>query len=380
MEWQQHEMIYIDTEKWLASALWNAFGPDVPRISVESPSLPGKWDVERLVKDYGAQLVAMRRPYQVPKARPLPKGTTSCPMALIRVAPQLFIWVEATLHSRDITVISGSREAAETLMGQLVETYWKRRPQRRDTPKFSVIVTGSNGLDSASVHLEKPFIRKVDELALYYGADFIDFHQGLHAKMKTRRNGVILFEGPPGTGKTTYIRCCMHWLRKSHHFLTIPLHEFDHMTSSRATAFWLEQKELHANKTLVLVIEDAEQLITGDGDDRNPQIATLLNLSDGLLGEYLQLQILLTVNCSIDDIDPALKRRGRLMDYRRFGLLDTGQAIQLAANQGFSIPTGDQDEWTLSDIFFHQEAPQRPRPRRKVVGFGPPDLDEDVPF
>ena len=127
------------------------------------------------------------------------------------------------------------------------------------------------------------------------------------------------------------------------------------------------------------MIEDAEQLITGDGHDRNPQIATLLNLSDGLLGEYLQLQIMLTVNCSIDDIDLALKRRGRLMDHRRFEPLCTGEAIQLAANQGFSIPAEDQDEWTLSDIFFHQETPSQPRPRRKVVGFVA-RMDEDVPF
>jgi len=44
------------------------------------------------------------------------------------------------------------------------------------------------------------------------------------------------------------------------------------------------------------------------GSDNREQVSALLNLSDGMLADFLRLQIICTINCSAADIDPALLR------------------------------------------------------------------------
>jgi hypothetical protein len=39
--------------------------------------------------------------------------------------------------------------------------------------------------------------------------------------------------------------------------------------------------------------------------------STLLNLTEGILGDFLSIQIICTVSCKASDLDPALMRPGR---------------------------------------------------------------------
>jgi hypothetical protein len=57
------------------------------------------------------------------------------------------------------------------------------------------------------------------------------------------------------------------------------------------------------NKNTVFVIEDAEELITSREDVRNSNLSMLLNLTDGLLGESLGIQIIATFNTDVKNID-----------------------------------------------------------------------------
>ncbi|NBB79442.1 MAG: hypothetical protein GVY36_08355 [Verrucomicrobia bacterium] len=149
----------------------------------------------------------------------------------------------------------------------------------------------------------------------------------------------------------------MWQLRRTHRFYTIPLQEFTRMTASDLTSFWLDEKKEHAKQTIVMVIEDAEGLIRGDGHERSPQIATLLNLSDGLIGELLEFQIIVTVNCPLEDIDTAITRKRRLMAYHEFGRLTGDEAARLAAHYKLELPEPSPAEgWTLAEVFNFSEA------------------------
>ncbi len=54
--------------------------------------------------------------------------------------------------------------------------------------------------------------------------------------------------------------------------------------------------------------EDADAAIMTRGKDNQDQVSALLNLSDGMLGDFLSLQIICTINCAAAEIDQALLR------------------------------------------------------------------------
>jgi len=122
-----------------------------------------------------------------------------------------------------------------------------------------------------------------------------------------------------------------------------------------------------------LIIEDAEDPIRGDGHERPPQIATLLNLSDGLVGELLEFQIIVTVNCPLEDIDPAITRKGRLMAYHEFRRLTEAESVRVAARHGLELPRDvSREGWCLAEIFnLGEKAGYEPRASARM-GFQAP--------
>jgi SpoVK/Ycf46/Vps4 family AAA+-type ATPase len=66
------------------------------------------------------------------------------------------------------------------------------------------------------------------------------------------------------------------------------------------------------NRKTVLIVEDADHLIVEREKGTLSGISTILNMSDGLLGTALNLHIIATTNQQSLNIDPAVKRPGRL--------------------------------------------------------------------
>ena len=100
------------------------------------------------------------------------------------------------------------------------------------------------------------------------------------------------------------------------------------------------------------------------GADNRDQVSALLNLTDGMLGDFLRLQIICTINCSAADIDPALLRPGRLLCHRVFGRLDRAQAARLAERLGRKLPVAG--DYSLAEVFAGHEQEQR---GRRAIGF-----------
>jgi hypothetical protein len=103
----------------------------------------------------------------------------------------------------------------------------------------------------------------------------------------------------------------------------------------------------------ILIIEDAENIIRDRNEitfDASQAVANLLNLSDGLLGDAMHMQIIATFNCDLGTIDKALLRKGRLIVHHEFGKLEVNNAKILPEKLGFgmehiSIPM------TLAEIY-----------------------------
>jgi SpoVK/Ycf46/Vps4 family AAA+-type ATPase len=129
-------------------------------------------------------------------------------------------------------------------------------------------------------------------------------------------------------------------------------------------SFWTDERWQHSDKKFVVILEDSDAALMTRGSDNREQVSALLNLSDGMLADFLRLQIICTINCSAADIDPALLRPGRLLCHRVFGRLDYAQAARLAESLGRKLPQAH--DYSLAEVFAGQDTDEISRPR---IGF-----------
>jgi len=115
----------------------------------------------------------------------------------------------------------------------------------------------------------------------------------------------------------------------------------------------------------VIIIEDAERIITGK-ENRTDTIAGLLNITDGLLGDCLNIQIICTFNTDIRRIDKALLRQGRLIALYEFRELTATKSNMLLKQLKSDKSTST--EMTLADIF-NIDQPEFSYHEKGSVGF-----------
>lgn len=191
--------------------------------------------------------------------------------------------------------------------------------------------------------IKKPHLN----LDLNYGQDFMPVHEKImNALNQKDRQGVVLLHGIPGSGKTHYIRYLINIL-KDKELIYVP----PDMAYALSAPDFLPFLMKHSNA--VLVIEDAENIIRDRQFQDNQAVANLLNLSDGLLGDCLNLQIIATFNSDITKIDAALLRKGRLIAQWKFDKLPVEQAQRLSESLGFQ--TTIQEPMTLAEIYGQSE-------------------------
>jgi len=201
-------------------------------------------------------------------------------------------------------------------------------------------------------------------LNCHYGAGSHSWHQGFVENLRKKDRGLTLFEGPPGTGKTFYIRHLVGVLRESHRFYFIQTSNLKILSSADFIKFWVEQRQRHSDRQFVVILEDSDAALMTRGSDNRELVGAILNLTDGLLADFLRLQIICTINRSAAEIDPALLRPGRLVCHRVFKRLDPTQASRLAESLGRKLPPAR--DYSLAEVFAGQETEAINRPR---IGF-----------
>lgn len=151
----------------------------------------------------------------------------------------------------------------------------------------------------------------------------------IRESLSSDESGIIILHGIPGCGKTSYIRNLIYSIDKKFVFLDSSC--FHSITD----ASFIDLLVSHRNS--VFVLEDCETLLR-DRASGNTQLAALLNLSDGILGDSLSLKFLCTFNSDLSKIDPAILRKGRLKIKYEFGKLKADKVKKLAAKLGKDIP------------------------------------------
>lgn len=156
-------------------------------------------------------------------------------------------------------------------------------------------------------------------------------------------SGLLILHGKPGTGKTTYIRNLIRKLNDKD-FLILDSSVFDNITDSSFIQLLLEYKDC------VVILEDCESMLA-DRTDGNNKMASLLNLSDGILGDAFNLKFICTFNADINRIDQALLRKGRMKVKYEFKKLSKDKVKVLSDKYKLNIPEDKITDMYLSDIF-----------------------------
>lgn len=194
------------------------------------------------------------------------------------------------------------------------------------------------------------------DVAMNYNDDLPD--DVIRESLSSNESGIIILHGIPGCGKTSYIRNLIYSIDKKFIFLDSSC--FHSITD----ATFIDLLVSHRNS--VFVLEDCETLLR-DRASGNTQLAALLNLSDGILGDSLSLKFLCTFNSDLSKIDSAILRKGRLKIKYEFGKLKATKVQKLAAKLGKTIPEGK--DLPLCDVYSYgteNNGEQQTRPR---VGF-----------
>lgn len=130
---------------------------------------------------------------------------------------------------------------------------------------------------------------------------------------------IVLFEGPPGTGKSYAIQALISNTQNAN-FIYIPSNLVSALSSRSGLHTFLVR-----NKKTILIMEDADNNLRRKNGDMN-NLSTILNTGDGLLGELTDVRIIATTNTSAVNLDEAITRPGRLCSHIEFSKLTQEQA------------------------------------------------------
>ena len=242
---------------------------------------------------------------------------------------------------------------------KIIEVIKKFKNRKKDysKPEISLLINRLDGLCTKSLEILKPKLSIEDN----YNCDFKSIHQTIVKRLSKKNDkGLVLLYGKPGTGKTSYIRYLIASVKKNVIFL--PPNMASAITNPNLISVLID------NPNSIFVIEDAENIVIDRELNGASPVSALLNISDGLLADCLNIQLICSFNTDISKVDSALLRKGRLIAQYEFKELEIAKAQALSYKLGFdSIISRPM---ALTEIYNQNEQDFTAQKQRRSIGFG----------
>lgn len=164
---------------------------------------------------------------------------------------------------------------------------------------------------------------------------------------------LIIWHGPPGTGKTWALRL-LGYMWKEWAKISYVLD----VESLFSNPLYLRQVFLRTEKDdpwRILVLEDCEEYFRKEAKEQMGQGASrLLNVADGFLGETSKTIILASTNANINEFHEAVSRSGRCLQQLEFPKLTAVESNEWLAAHG--MDSDIKTTTSLADLYGKLEA------------------------
>lgn len=172
--------------------------------------------------------------------------------------------------------------------------------------------------------------------------------------MRSNSNILILI-GPPGTGKTSFIRGLMNHTRADAVVSYDPQvlesdSLFANFISGDSADYFETYDDMYYSMESFLILEDAD-LFLSSRTDGNTMMHRFLNISDGIVSSKTKKLIFSTNLPSVGDVDPALVRSGRCFDVLHFRPLNGNELADLNSVFKLDKQFDPSERMVLSDYF-----------------------------
>ena len=214
--------------------------------------------------------------------------------------------------------------------------------KEKEKNKIYVVYRSSDGFEKKAFDIKKINVNIKEN----YNDDFIEASEKIIKNLNDEnRCGLVILQGKVGTGKTNFLRYLTSKLNKN--IIFCPPDLAHSITDPSFIPFLIN------NSNSILIIEDAEPVLKPRDNGGSSSVSNILNLTDGLLSDCVNISIVCTFNTGSENIDPALLRKGRLFYHYSFEKLciEKSKALALSLNKNIEI----KNPMSLADIYFAEE-------------------------
>ena len=180
-----------------------------------------------------------------------------------------------------------------------------------------------------------------------YNDSFITEAEKIDKFIETEeQSGLVILHGEKGTGKSSYIKYLIN-KHPEKKFVFVPSALIKLLGDPGFGSFLTSLSE-H-----IIILEDCEGAIMDRKVGDSAAVSLLLNMTDGILADDLNIKFICTFNEDMKNIDSALVRKGRCISKYEFKALDAEKAKALLSERG--VEAMIVKPMTLADIFHYED-------------------------